>query len=69
LKDLSEQDRATILMVTHDTFAASYCQRVIFIKDGKLFTELGKGKASRKEFFNKILDVLSALGGGKNDVI
>ena len=53
LKDLSEQDRATILMVTHDPFAASYCRRVLFIKDGKLFTELVKGKEPRKEFFNK----------------
>lgn len=69
MKDLSEQDQATILMVTHDAFAASYCRRVIFIKDGKLFTELVKGKTSRKEFFSKILDVLSALGGGGFDVI
>jgi putative ABC transport system ATP-binding protein len=69
LKGLSEQDKATILMVTHDAFAASYCQRVLFIKDGKLFTELVKGKLSRKEFFNKVLDVLSALGGGANDII
>lgn len=69
LKDLSEQDRATILMVTHDPFAASYCRRVLFIKDGKLFTELVKGKEPRKEFFNKVLDVLAALGGGHSDVI
>jgi putative ABC transport system ATP-binding protein len=69
LKGLSEQDKATILMVTHDAYAASYCQRVLFIKDGKLFTELVKGKMSRKEFFNKVLDVLSALGGGANDII
>ncbi|MGM0830291.1 MAG: ABC transporter ATP-binding protein [Bacillota bacterium] len=67
LKELSEQDEATILMVTHDAFAASYCQRVLFIKDGRLFTELVKGKGSRKEFFNKIMDVLSALGGGIHD--
>ncbi|NMD68946.1 ABC transporter ATP-binding protein [Bacillus sp. DNRA2] len=69
LKGLSEHDHATILMVTHDAFAASYCQRVIFIKDGKLFTELVKGKGTRKEFFQKVLDVLSALGGGAGDVI
>lgn len=69
LKNLSEQDKATILMVTHDAFAASYCERVLFIKDGKLFTELVKGKTSRKEFFNKVLDVLSALGGGASDII
>ncbi|SFF16526.1 putative ABC transport system ATP-binding protein [Paenibacillus catalpae] len=69
LKGLSEHNRATILMVTHDAFAASYCQKVVFIKDGKLFTELVKGKLPRKEFFNKILDVLSVLGGGASDVI
>ncbi|MDT9025135.1 ABC transporter ATP-binding protein [Rossellomorea yichunensis] len=69
LKELSEQDAATILMVTHDAFAASYCQRVLFIKDGRLFTELVKGKGSRKEFFNKIMDVLSAIGGGIHDSI
>ncbi|WP_040205698.1 ABC transporter ATP-binding protein [Neobacillus jeddahensis] len=69
LKDLSEQDQATILTVTHDAFAASYCGRVLFIKDGKLFTELVKGKGTRKEFFNKVLDVLAALGGGASDVI
>lgn len=69
LKDLNEQDQATILMVTHDAFAASYCKRVLFIKDGKLFTEVVKGNASRKEFFKKVLDVLSVLGGGASDII
>ncbi|MBJ7995900.1 ABC transporter ATP-binding protein [Bacillus mycoides] len=69
LHDLSQDDKATILMVTHDAFATSYCRRVIFIKDGTLFTELVKGNSSRKEFFKKILDVLSILGGGTSDVI
>ncbi|MGP4081518.1 ABC transporter ATP-binding protein [Pseudalkalibacillus sp. R45] len=69
LKSLSEQDKATILMVTHDAYAASYSQRVLFIQDGKLFTELVKGQSTRKEFFDKVLDVLSALGGGSNDII
>jgi putative ABC transport system ATP-binding protein len=69
LKGLSEHDNATILLVTHDAFAASYCNRVLFIKDGKMFTELVKGNLSRKEFFNKVLDVLSALGGGTSDII
>lgn len=68
LQDLSKEEQATILMVTHDAFAASYCQRVLFIKDGGLFTEIVKGNTSRKEFFKKILDVLSVLGGA-NDVI
>ncbi|QYR19101.1 ABC transporter ATP-binding protein [Paenibacillus sp. sptzw28] len=69
LKDLNEQDQTTILMVTHDAFAASYCKRVLFIKDGHMFTELVKGNAPRKDFFNKVLDVLSVLGGGISDVI
>jgi putative ABC transport system ATP-binding protein len=69
LKDLSTEDSATILMVTHDAFAASYCSRVIFIKDGKIFTEIVNGSTTRKEFFKKILDVLSVLGGGSLDLI
>jgi putative ABC transport system ATP-binding protein len=67
LSDLNEKDRATIMMVTHDAFAASYCKRIIFIKDGLLFTELIRG-SSRKEFFQKILDVLKTLGGGLADM-
>ena len=54
LKDLNEYDRATILMVTHDTFAASYCTRVLFIKDGRIFTELTRGDVSRKHFSKNI---------------
>jgi putative ABC transport system ATP-binding protein len=69
LQQLNFQDKATILMVTHDAFAASYCTRVLFIKDGKMFTELVKGQASRKDFFNKIMDVLSVLGGGASDLV
>ncbi|MBU3093669.1 ABC transporter ATP-binding protein [Clostridium sp. CF011] len=68
LSDLNETQRATIMMVTHDAFAASYCKRIIFIKDGSLFTELVKGTTSRKEFFKKILDVLAALGGNFDEV-
>lgn len=60
---------ATILMVTHDAFTASYAGRVIFIKDGKLFTELVKGDGSRKEFFAKIIDVVTLLGGDVNDAL
>lgn len=69
LQSLNLQDQSTILIVTHDAFAASYCTRVIFIKDGQLFTELNKGMSSRKEFFNKVMDVLSVLGGGASDLI
>jgi len=67
LSDLNEKNKATIMMVTHDAFAASYCKRIIFIKDGLLFTELVKG-GSRKEFFQRILDVLKTLGGGLTDI-
>jgi putative ABC transport system ATP-binding protein len=69
MKDLNEKDKATILMVTHDAFAASYCQRVLFIKDGRMFTELGRGNASRGQFYKKVLDVLAVFGGGSSDVI
>ena len=54
---------ATILMVTHDAFSASYCDRIIFIKDGKLFSELSKAGMSRKEFFARIIEVVALLGG------
>jgi putative ABC transport system ATP-binding protein len=67
LNNLNEKNKATIMMVTHDAFAASYCRRIIFIKDGLLFTELVRG-GSRKEFFQKILDVLKTLGGGLADM-
>ena len=60
---------ATILMVTHDAFTASYARRVIFIKDGKIFKEIRKGKCSRKEFFDKIIDVVTLLGGDLNDAL
>lgn len=50
-------------MVTHDAFSASYCDRILFIKDGKLFSELLKGNLLRKEFFDKIIEVVALLGG------
>ena len=50
-------------MVTHDSFSASFCSRVLFLKDGKIFNEIRRGEKSRKEFFNEILDVLTLLGG------
>ena len=61
--------QATILMVTHDAFTASYSSRVIFIKDGKIFNEIIKGTNSRKEFFDKIIDVVTLLGGDLNDAL
>jgi len=60
---------ATILMVTHDAFTASYAGRVIFIKDGKIFNEIRKGESTRKEFFDKIIDVVTLLGGDLNNAI
>ena len=65
LTELNEQLDATILMVTHDAFSASYRKRILFIKDGKVFNELHRGEDTRKEFFAKILEVVSVLGGEK----
>jgi|LSQX01.2.fsa_nt_gb putative ABC transport system ATP-binding protein len=63
--NLNEKSKSTILMVTHDAFAASFCKRILFIKDGRLFSEIFRG-GNRKEFFDKILLVLSDLGGDIN---
>ena len=60
---------ATILMVTHDPFTASYADRVIFIKDGKIFNEIVRGESSRKVFFNSIMEVQTLLGGELNEII
>ena len=59
---------ATILMVTHDAFTASYCHRILFIKDGKIFNELIRGNSTRKEFFDKIISVVTLLGGDNSNV-
>lgn len=66
---LNDKLKATILMVTHDAFTASYASRVIFIKDGKIFNEIYKGNSSRKEFFDKIIDIVTLLGGDLNDAL
>ncbi|CDA17173.1 putative uncharacterized protein [Clostridium sp. CAG:571] len=68
-KYLNKDIGATILMVTHDAFTASYATRVIFIKDGKIFNEIHKGTDSRREFFDKIIDVVTLLGGDLNDAL
>ena len=62
-KEMNEELNATILMVTHDAYSASYANRVLFIKDGKLFNEIIKGNKSRGEFYDEIIDVLTLLGG------
>lgn len=68
-ENLNEDLKATILMVTHDAFTASYADRIIFIKDGKIFNEIVKGNKTRKEFFENIIDIVTLLGGDLNNVI
>ncbi len=66
---LNKEVKATILMVTHDAFTASYASRVIFIKDGKIFNEINRANKTRKEFFDNIIDVVTLLGGDMNDAL
>ena len=68
IQSINEDLGATILMVTHDAFSASYANRILFMRDGAIFTEIRKGDASRRTFFEKILDVLTMMGGGVSDV-
>lgn len=65
---LNQAEAATIIMVTHDSVAASYSSRVVFIKDGLIFSQMERGAQSRKEFFASIMDVVSYLGGEDADV-
>lgn len=66
--ELNQRMKATILMVTHDAFSASYCSRILFLKDGQIFHELIRGNKSRRVFLQEILDVLSLTGGELSDV-
>lgn len=66
---LNQKLNSTIVMVTHDSFTASYVNRILFIKDGKIFNELIKGNDTRKQFFEKIIEVQTLLGGELGDVI
>ena len=68
IQSINEDLGATILMVTHDAFSASYANRILFMRDGAIFTEIRKGGDSRRTFFEKILDVLTMMGGGMSDV-
>ena len=68
MQRMHEQLGATILMVTHDAFTASYASRILFLRDGEIFTELCKGNDSRSVFFRKILQVLTIIGGGQSHV-
>lgn len=65
MSTLNKETNATILMVTHDAFCASYADRILFLKDGKIFNEILKGEKTRSMFYHEILDVLSLLGGGR----
>lgn len=67
LKQLNQEQQATILMVTHDAFSASYCQRIIFIKDGLLVKEISRESATQQQFYDQIVNALAELEGGNNE--
>ena len=69
LEQLNREEGATILLVTHDAFTASWCRRILFLRDGKLYKELHRGGADRKTFFREVLAVVSELGGDSGDVL
>lgn len=69
LSDMNRKFQATILLVTHDPFSASFCERVLFLKDGQIFNEILKGEKNRKVFFTEILDILTLLGGDLGNVM
>jgi len=68
IQSINEELGVTILMVTHDAFSASYAKRILFLRDGKIFTEISKGSDSRQSLFGKILNILTMMGGGVSDV-
>ncbi|MDE6518392.1 MAG: ATP-binding cassette domain-containing protein, partial [Acetatifactor sp.] len=69
MTQMNQDMDATILMVTHDAYSASYAHRVLFLKDGRLFNELLRGDRRRQVFYHEILDVLALLGGDISDVL
>ena len=69
IETMNRQYQATVLMVTHDSFAASYTNRVLFIRDGRIFTELRRGDSPRREFFDRIMEVVAMMGGEGSDVL
>ncbi|UPK41541.1 ABC transporter ATP-binding protein [Paenibacillus pabuli] len=69
LEEMNRQDRVTIMMVTHDPVASSYCSRVVFLKDGMLYSELYRGSKTRQAFFKDIMNVQAVLGGDNIDVV
>lgn len=66
---MNQEMDATIIMVTHDAYSASYASRILFLKDGRVFNELIKGERPRPTFYHEILDVLALLGGDISDVM
>lgn len=68
LEKINRQEGATILMVTHDVFAASWSDRVLFLRDGRLYTQLIRGDMGRSEFFSEIMSVVSVIGGGSDAI-
>ena len=68
MEDMNTKMKATILMVTHDPLSASYCNKILFLKDGKIFNRMEKGEKKRNDFYHEILDVLALLGGDTRDV-
>lgn len=69
IETMNRQYQATVLMVTHDSFAASYTNRVLFIRDGRIFTELRRGDSPRREFFGRIMEVVAMMGGEGSDAL
>ena len=69
LEAMNQRDQATVLMVTHDSFAASYTNRVLFIRDGRIFTELRRGDSPRRAFFDRIMEVVAMMGGEGSDAL
>ena len=69
LSGLNRDEQATILMVTHDSNAASFCKRILFIQDGVIFHELRRGDESQQEFYGRILKVMAQMGGGGANVL
>ena len=69
IESMNRQYQATVLMVTHDSFAASYTNRVLFIRDGRIFTELRRGDSPRREFFDRIMEVVAMMGGEGSDAL
>ena len=69
LETMNRSYQATVLMVTHDSFAASYTHRVVFLRDGRVFTEIDRGDSPRQDFFNRIMEVVAIMGGEASDAL